>query len=103
MQRLCPLAGETEVSPEFVFPREFSKLSQVPSCWGSAWTLLCPGPGQGPRPNSEGQRSKLTLLWLLAGWGFLEVEVSSPLTLQGGAKDTARAGEPFSCTAVTFL
>lgn len=65
--------------------------------------LPCPGPGQGTRPNSEGQRSKLILLWLLAGWGLLEVEVSSPLALQGGPRTWLMQAGCSPCTAVTFL
>lgn len=60
--------------------------------------LPCPGPGQGTRPNSEGQRSKLTLLWLLAGWGPLEVEVSAPLPYkEGQGPGSCRPAVPVHC------
>lgn len=56
-QPQCPSAGETEVSPvsshQFLFfPREFSKLFQVPSCLGECWHTAMPWarPGSQARP-----------------------------------------------------
>lgn len=56
MQRPCPLAGETEVSPEVFFPREFSKClptGGVLGCFRALGQARAPGPTlKGRDPNS---------------------------------------------------